>query len=177
MPGNGYIRDKLDIKFLILFVMSEIDRPVGADDILDTVFVDEAMGYFDTSEAFYEMEESGHINKFPEGYMISEKGKAALDAYSDRLPPSVKRKAQQAVLKTMARLKRENSISCSTDERDPGNLVTTMRINDGKDELLRVDMLVVNRQQAALLENNFRNNPEKIYNAIINALLRDYKNE
>ena len=175
MSGNGYIRDELDVKFLILFVLAEINMPVSLDDVFGTVFVDDAMDYFSTSSAFYDLVNSGHINDTPEGYLISVKGRDAVETYSDRLPPSVKRKAQQSALQTTVRIKRENSLSCVIEEKDERNIVVKMRISDGKNELMNLEMLVVNRDQAHVLETNFKSNADKIYNAVLNDLLKDYK--
>lgn len=174
MPEQGYIRDKLDLMFLILFVLNSINRPVGFDDILEMALLDESIGYFECSEAFYEMVERGHIEHLDEGYVISKRGKDVLVSYDNRLPSSVRRHAQRAVLKTAARLRREACISCETVQNGPDNYTCSMRLSDGMDEILRLDMLVVNRAQASMLENNLRNNADEIYNAVLAALLKDY---
>jgi len=177
MPEQGYIRDKLDLMFLILFVLNSINEPVSFDDILEMALLDESIGYFDCSEAFYDMVERGHIEETDEGYIISKRGKDVLLSYDNRLPSSVRRHAQRAVLKTAARLKREACISSEMVERGPNNFTSSMRLSDGVDEIMRLDMLVVNRSQASMLENNFKNHADEIYNAVLAALLKDYTEE
>ena len=86
MPEQGYIRDKLDLMFLILFVLNSINRPVGFDDILEMALLDESIGYFECSEAFYEMVERG-LSSILTRYVISKRGKDVLASYDTGCPP------------------------------------------------------------------------------------------
>ena len=174
MGELGYIRDKLDVKYLILFVMSCLDIQVTFDDVAEMAMIDNAMTYFDVSDAFYEMVESGHVEADGNYYRITERGRQVLTGYERRLPASVRRDAQKAVMKTVARLKRDAMISTSTKEVGPDNFVVTLKMSDGVGELISLDMMVVNKRLALLLEGNFKANAEVIYNEILNAVMRDY---
>ena len=77
-------------------------------------------------------------------------------------------------MKTVARLKRDAMISTSTKEVGPDNFVVTLKMSDGVGELISLDMMVVNKRLALLLEGNFKANAEVIYNEILNAVMRDY---
>ncbi|MBE6952794.1 MAG: DUF4364 family protein [Ruminococcaceae bacterium] len=174
MGELGYIRDKLDVKYLILFVMSCLDIQVTFDDVAEMAMIDNAMTYFDVSDAFYEMVESGHVAADGNYYSITERGRQVLTGYERRLPASVRRDAQKAVMKTVARLKRDAMISTSTKEVGPDNFVVTLKMSDSVGELISLDMMVVNKRLALLLEGNFKANAEVIYNEILNAVMRDY---
>lgn len=174
MGELGYIRDKLDVKFLILFVLSCLDIEVRFDDVAEMAMIDNAMTYFDVSDAFYEMVESGHVEANGERYRITERGRQVLTGYERRLPASVRRDAQKAVMKTVARLKRDAMISTSTKEVSENNFVVTLKMSDSVGELISLDMMVVNKRLALLLEGNFKANAEVIYNEILNAVMRDY---
>ena len=91
MGELGYIRDKLDVKYLILFVMSCLDIQVTFDDVAEMAMIDNAMTYFDVSDAFYEMVESGHVAADGNYYSITERGRQVLTGYERRLPASVRR--------------------------------------------------------------------------------------
>ena len=82
MVRYGFIHTKEDIKFLVLFAMDLLPFPVSFSTIVDlTTWCDEGFGYFELSEAFYEMVPTGHIEEIPdEGetlYAITEKGREA----------------------------------------------------------------------------------------------------
>ncbi|MBR5520173.1 MAG: DUF4364 family protein [Clostridia bacterium] len=162
------------MKFLILFVLSCLDIEVRFDDVAEMAMIDNAMTYFDVSDAFYEMVESGHVEANGERYRITERGRQVLTGYERRLPASVRRDAQKAVMKTVARLKRDAMISTSTKEVSENNFVVTLKMSDSVGELISLDMMVVNKRLALLLEGNFKANAEVIYNEILNAVMRDY---
>lgn len=180
MPNSGYIRDKLDIKFLILFILKHIDRPAAFPDITEMAMVDNGFGFFELSEAFHEMVESDHIDEHTEDdtplYTITERGRETSELYLTRLPSSVRAAAQRAVIKVMARMRRDACIETSTETLSENHLVTTLSMSDGMDDIIKLELLTVNSEQAALLEANFRKNAEAIYNGIIAALLKDYEN-
>ena len=74
----------------------------------------------------------------------------------------------------MARLKRDALISTSTKEISENNYVVNLRMSDSLGEIISLDMMVVNKRLASLLEGNFKANAEVIYNEILNAVMRDY---
>ena len=43
---TGYLREKDDIKYFILFAMSQLPFPVGEPDLLDICLIDDAFGIF-----------------------------------------------------------------------------------------------------------------------------------
>ena len=60
MVRYGFIHTKEDIKFLVLFAMDLLPFPVSFSTIVDlTTWCDEGFGYFELSEAFYEMVPTG----------------------------------------------------------------------------------------------------------------------
>ena len=65
MGRVGFIHDKLDIKFLILYIASRLIEPVGIDVLTDLALCDEGVDYFSFSECLNELVESEHINKMP----------------------------------------------------------------------------------------------------------------
>ena len=68
MGRVGFIHDKLDIKFLILYIASRLIEPVGIDVLTDLALCDEGVDYFSFSECLNELVESEHIKKTEEGF-------------------------------------------------------------------------------------------------------------
>ena len=90
MADTGFIREKLEVKFLILFVLASFDTEASFDDVLASTLVDGAITYFDISDAFYELVESGHIEKNGELYKITKKARRLSKAAK---PSACKRQA------------------------------------------------------------------------------------
>ena len=98
---TGYLREKDDIKYFILFAMSQLPFPVGEPDLLDICLIDDAFGYFEFSEAFAELQSTGHVRRLEdeEGkavYTITPLGREAAQIFQEDLPISVRDKAQTA---------------------------------------------------------------------------------
>ncbi|MBQ8898611.1 MAG: DUF4364 family protein [Clostridia bacterium] len=175
----GYIRDKLDLKYLLLFVLSSVNEPLGMDDVIEAALTDGAIAYFDASDAFYELVESGHIlQKGDDGgnalYVISERGRGIINSSEKRLPQSVRRDAQKAALTASAKRKRDSLISTETVPREDGTFTTRLGMRDDDGDIIRMELMVVSRSQGQLIESNFRANAESIYGEVLNAILKDY---
>ena len=48
--GIAFIQDKLEIKFLILYIASRLTEPVDGADLQDMTMCDEGIDYFDYAE-------------------------------------------------------------------------------------------------------------------------------
>ena len=95
MVRYGFIHSKEDIKFLVLFAMDLLPFPVSFSTVVDlTTWCDEGFGYFELSEAFYEMLPTGHIAEHKEDgepkYSITDKGREAIRVFEKQLPYGVR---------------------------------------------------------------------------------------
>ena len=59
MARVGFIHDKLDIKFLILYIMSRVAAPIDMPTLADLTMCDEGVDYFDFAEAAAELVSTG----------------------------------------------------------------------------------------------------------------------
>ena len=73
----------------------------------------------------------------------------------------------------MQKLRRDAAILTRVEELSEHDLLVTMTMKD----VFSIQMNVVNRAQASLLERNFRGNAEKIYQVLLGAVTDDYKKE
>ena len=86
MQRLGFIHDMLDVKVLILFVMSKVNYPVNTQEIYELCYQDECLSYFDVCTAIPEMVKSGHLQELEgETYEITPKGREVLEAEVRRL--------------------------------------------------------------------------------------------
>lgn len=176
--NTGYLRDKADIKYFILFAMSALPFPVGEPDLLDICLIDDAFGYFEFSEAFAELQSTGHVRRMEgeEGtplYDITPLGREAAKIFEGDLRLSVRDKAQAAVIRVVRKIRRNASITTRNTPSEDGTFQVHLAINDSNDPVLALDVMVMNSRQCALLEENFRKNAETIYSDILKILLSE----
>ena len=153
MARVGFIHDKLDIKFLILYIMSRVAAPIDMPTLADLTMCDEGVDYFDFAEAAAELVSTEHLLLEDERYSITEKGRKNGAICESSLPYSVRVKCDKNVTKLNSRLRRDAQVR---SERT-------------------VDMLAATEQQCDRLSEQFKAHPEQIYNGILDVLLTDYE--
>jgi hypothetical protein len=178
MVRYGFIHSKEDIKFLILFAMDLLPFPVSFSTVVDlTTWCDEGFGYFELSEAFYEMVPTGHIEERTGGddtlYSITDKGREAIRVFEKQLPYPVREAAQRSALRVVRQIRRDAAIHTSVTERAANDLTVRMEM----EQVFAVEMDVVSRAQASMLEHTFKANAEAIYQTLLSAMTADYETE
>ncbi len=170
MAKLGFIRDKLDIKMLILYLAARAAGPVGFDTLADLVTRHEGAEYFDFAEAVAELVESGHLAAGEEGYSITEKGRTNSAACESSLPYSVRRRSSQDLAAVNAVLRRNAQIRGETRVNGDGSTVARMTLDDDGGNLLTIELLCPSEAQAARLIEGFKARPERVYNEVLEAL-------
>ena len=74
MARYGFIHDKLDIKFLILYLMARVVAPIDFPTLTDLTMCDGGVDYFEFAEAVNELVETGHLVLEGGRYAITDGG-------------------------------------------------------------------------------------------------------
>ena len=61
MEQRGYIHNMMDVKVLVLYIMSRVLYPVDLQKIYELAYQDDCLSYFDLAQAVPQMVESGHL--------------------------------------------------------------------------------------------------------------------
>ena len=175
MARVGFIHDKLDIKFLIRYIMSRVAAPIDMPTLADLTMCDEGVDYFDFAEAAAELVSTEHLLLEDERYSITEKGRKNGAICESSLPYSVRVKCDKNVTKLNSRLRRDAQVRSERIPRNDGTFTLRLALDDEHGNLLTVDMLAATEQQCDRLSEQFKAHPEQIYNGILDVLLTDYE--
>ncbi len=175
MVRYGFIHTKEDIKFLVLFAMDLLPFPVTFETVVDLItWCDDGFGYFELSEAFYEMIPTGHIDESTENgvkhYTITEKGREATRIFEKQLPYPVREAAQRSALRVVRQIRRDAAIHTSVTEHGEHDLTVRMEM----EQVFAIEMAVVSHEQATMLERTFKNNAEAIYQKLLGVMTQEY---
>jgi len=167
----GFIHERIEIKVLILFIMSRISEPVTMDVLAGLTLCDDGISYFDVTECIAMLAETKHINVKDGKYSLTQKGIRNGEILEKNLPYSVRTRAEDAVALVRANLSRDAMIKscCITDEG--GDCKVQLSLSDGKGDIISMELFAANQKQAVALEKGFRKNAEKIYHSIIAMLV------
>ncbi len=173
MDNYGFVREKLDIKVLILFILKRLPAPVSQDLLTELTMIDNATNYFDYIECLSELEKSGHVLLTDDKYSITPKGVRNGTEMEDHVPFTVRNKALAGIERASKILERESLIRTAQEEKPEGGLTVSLSLSDRFGELLHVDILAANQEQAGEMERRFKKNAESLYLRIAALLTED----
>lgn len=174
MAGPGFIHDKLEIKFLILYIAARMIEPVPFDIILDLAMCDDGVDYFDFSECLRDLVNTGHLTLSDSGlYAITEKGRRNSEICESSLPYSIRLRCDKNLDLCNRKLRRRRQVRASHEQRPNGTYTVKLSLDDDVGSVLDLKLMVVQSNMASLLEERFRESPERIYNEIMAVLLAD----
>lgn len=174
MQQLGFIHDMLDIKILILFVMSRVSAPATSQQIYELCYQDDSVSYFDICTAIPQMVASGHLEeKEPDLYEITEKGRADGSLTQDSVAYTVRCRAENAVNQFNRQLRRSSFVTSRIDPKENGECSVTMALDDEGGNLMTLVLTAPNQRQAVRLGKLFEKKAEIIYHMTMAELLED----
>jgi len=174
MERHGYLHDIADVKVLILYVMARINGPVSAQTIYEVCYQDESLSYFDVQESIPQMVETGHLLRLSEDrYVISDKGVTVEAVTSDSIAFTVQERTRCAVERYNKELKRSQYLRTAINQRENGEYVVTMGLDDMNGPLMDLHLTAPSLQQARRLEAAYRKHAEIIYQSVMIGLLEE----
>ena len=174
MPRYGFIHDKLDIKFLVLYLTARLAGPVDFATLTELTMCDAGVDYFEFAEAVSELVKTGHLTLEEDRYAITDKGRKNGAICESSLPYSIRVKCDRNVAKLNSRLRRDAQVRSERVPRGDGTFTLVMALDDEHGNLLTIEMLDATEQQCDRLSEQFKAHPEQIYNGVLDVLLTDF---
>lgn len=169
----GFIREKLDIKILILFIMRRLPDAVTYEQLSDLTLCDDGISYFDFAECVSELVATEHLTTDGHTYTLTEKGSRNGEITENSIPFSVRVKAEKTASDVRFSMNRKSMISASRTIRRSGGYTVDLSLSDGISDIASLKLFAVSETQAQALEDGFTKNAEHIYNKIISLILED----
>lgn len=174
MAGRGFIHDKLEIKFLILYIAARVVEPVPFDTMLDLTLCDDAIDYFDFSDCLADLVRTDHLTLSEDGlYAITEKGLKNSSICETSLPYSVRLRCDKNLADCNRKLRRKSQVKASTSRRENGTYTVSLSLSDDMGSLMELDLMAAREDMARQLEKRFLSAPERMYSEIMRVLLSD----
>ncbi|MBR3641725.1 MAG: DUF4364 family protein [Oscillibacter sp.] len=172
MPRHGFIQDKLEIKFLILYLMSRIIEPLPFDAILDLTMCDNAIDYFDFCECLKDLVSSENLS-VGEGelYAITDKGRRNSEICESSLPYSVRLRCDKNLFDWNRKLRRKSQVRATVTDAANGASTVRLSLDDDSGNVMDLKFLVPRRDMGEVIAERFQTAPEKLYSRIVDLLL------
>ena len=178
MANCGFIHDKLEIKFLILYVTARVIEPIPFDTVLDLTMCDDAINYFDFSECLTDLVKTEHLTLSDTGlYAITDKGRRNSEICETSLPYSVRLRCDKNLEVWNRKLRRKSQVKATLEPRANGTYTLTMSLDDDAGSVMDLRLMVPRHDMGSLLAERFRKSPERLYSKIMDVLLADLQEE
>ena len=143
MTARGFIQDKLEIKFLILYLAARVIEPVPFDTLLDLTLCDDAVDYFDFSECLADLVKTEHLTLDEESglYAITEKGRRNSEICETSLPYSVRLRCDKNLNACNRALRRKNQVKSSTEPRPNGTFTVSLSLDDDMGSVMDLKLM------------------------------------
>ena len=172
MAGQGFIHDKLELKFLILYIAARVIEPIPFDTMLDLTMCDDAVDYFDFTECLRDLVDTEHLTLSEDGlYAITEKGLRNSKICESSLAYSVRLRCDKNLEVWNRKLRRKSQVKASWEQRPNGTYTVRLSLDDDAGSLMDLKLMAVREDMAKMLTERFRKTPERIYTELMNALL------
>ena len=178
MQRLGFIHDMMDVKVLILYVMSRSNYPLTSQEIYELCYQDDCLSYFDVCTAIPEMVKSGHLQEEEgERYTITDKGRSDGELTADSIAFTVKQKAENAVARHNRQMRRSSYIKTQIIPHDNGEHSVILSLDDEIGNLMTLELFAPDRHQAMRLSAAMEDKAEMIYSLTMTAILDDEDEE
>ena len=167
----GFIHDKLEIKFLILYIAARVSEPLPPEGMQELTMCDDGIDYFAYAECLNDLVQTEHLRLTEEGcYAITPKGLKNSEICKSSLPLSVRLKADKLIAAHRQELIRRAQVRSTVERRENGTYTVELNLNDDVDNVMRLQLMVATKEMAEDLAQRFQKNPEQVYSQLVTAL-------
>ena len=165
---RGFIQGKLEIKFLLLYILARAELPLDLDSLTDVAMCDKGVSYFDFTSALAELVETDHVALENKAYVITDKGRKNGSATEDQLPYSVCLHCDQKLSEINERMHAAHRVRTELTQQKNGSWLVHLELDNDQDaNLLSLSLVAPLQEDAQKLIQRFRANPQGFYRALL----------
>lgn len=174
MSMSSDIKDPAN-KLLLLYLIDKMDLPLSRGQISDFVLQAEFMDYYTLQQVLGDMVDSSYLefttNNNTTLYTVTDDGLQTLEYFEKHIQPSIRNKINQYIKENRKDLKRafENTATFFPNAEYDDFLVKCGVYDEGR-VLMELSISVDTRDQARLIQNNWKANAKTLYGDIIRIL-------
>ena len=160
--GVGFMRDKLEIQFLILYIAARVSEPLPLEGMQELTMCDDGIDYFAFSECLADLVKTEHLRLTDDGcYAITPKGLRNSEICESSLPYSVRIRTDKNVAAYNKKLLRRSQVRARVTPRENGTFTVELSFHDDVDALMPLQVMVATEAMAKALAARFEKHPEQ----------------
>ncbi|HHV39553.1 MAG TPA: DUF4364 family protein [Tepidimicrobium sp.] len=164
-------------KLILLYIIDQSSIPLTNDEITEFVMENNYMNYFLIQQYLIELIESKFIKYIDEKedrrYILSNKGNTTLFYFKDRINNRIKREISKKFSKLKKEIKKTTQIIGNFQKKNEKEYIVNLKLIKNQSAILNLSLTVPTADQARIICNKWKSDPECIYETIFNALIND----
>lgn len=173
MERFGFVRDKLDILTLILFILNRLEKGISLEALTELALCDAGITYFDFIECLRDLTESEHIVLEDGLYTITEKGQRNGRITENGLAYSVRKLVEENTLQYTKQQRRNAMVQADISPKESGGFWVKCALSDGLGEILELKLYAATEKEAQALAKGFHKRAEAFYGQVVGLLTQE----
>ena len=167
-------------KLLILYLINRLELPMSRAQITDFIIQKELMNYFVLEQTLSAMVEAGVLDAATEAdaqdvnttrYSVTGEGLTTLEYFESHIPQPVRQMINRYVEENKGKIKKDyENVANYFPNVENNEFKVKCGVYEDKRALIELFVSVDTREQAKLIQSNWRANASKLYSRIIEAL-------
>ena len=167
----SFIHDKLEIKFLILYIAARVSEPIPIEGMQELTLCDSGIDYFSFSECLSDLVHTEHLTLSDDGlYAITPKGLRNSEICESSLPLSVRLLTDRNVAAYNQMLLRKAQVRSRIVPRENGTYTVELRFSDDVDQLMHLELMAATEDMSKDLADRFQQHPAQVFTKLMGAL-------
>ena len=164
-------------KVLILYILNKVAKPISNYALLNLVLTITDMNYFYFQQFLLDLLENGYISYFEKDghnfYEMTSSGKETLELTKNIIPGIIKLKVDNNFKEELETFENEHSIVAEYTPRSENYFDISCKIVEHNETIFEVSTFVGSQEQAKKIVDNWQNNADSIYPAILKILTKN----
>jgi len=166
-------------KLLLLYLINRMEFPMSRAQVTDFVSGADFMDYYTLQQTLAIMVESGHLDATEENaldknttrYVVTGEGQTTLEYFEKHIPWSRRQTIDRYITENRGKIKKdyENTATYFPNVEND-EFIVKYEVYEDRRALLELFVSVDTREQAKLIQSNWRANASVLYQRIIEAL-------
>ncbi|MCL2398284.1 MAG: DUF4364 family protein [Defluviitaleaceae bacterium] len=169
-------------KLLLLYLIEKMDLPLSRSQITDYIREDDYMDYYTLQQSLADMVDGGYLDVTTDNnntiYTITDEGLQTLEYFEEHIPLNIRSKINQYIKENRKDIKRsfENTATFFPNAENDEFMVKCGVYEEAR-VLMELSISVDTRDQARIIQNNWKANAKTLYGDIIGILAKSPSND
>ncbi|MDR1536576.1 MAG: DUF4364 family protein [Clostridiales bacterium] len=167
---------QIENKLILLYLIDKMDLPLSRSQITDFVREGEYMDYYTLQQTLADMVEGSYLDKIQDNnntrYSLTGEGATALEYFENHIPAGIRARINRYVHDHFNSVKRDYEVTANYFvNAETNEFMVKCGVYEDKCTLMEINVSVVSKEQAKLIQSNWKSHVSELYMSILTELV------